>query len=191
MKKMANAANKNLYDLFTSSSIDIIRAESKTPEFSLKKSNVPEAHLKFIQELSCIMLISEEMKIIFKIHYWLSDAIQILNKVQLNRRDPLVQEYKAKDLFKEISNVIAGRIKYRLCSGGLKIVHSLPLSLDGYNQIFFPKQKLREYWCTWLLKHEKIEIVCSATTIFLSQQAIKNMCDFKLKTSKPTEVEIF
>lgn len=184
--------NQILFQIARNASLEVFQAETKNKEFETRElSTAEQGNLMFIEDISCIMLIGEEIRVVFKIHYWLENAVKILKKIHPNHPEHVVEK-KSRDYMKELSNVVAGRIKYKLLTMKCNIGQSLPINFDGFNQLFFSEKRPNEYSDAWgIMDSEHQEFICSTSIQYYKDSIINKVSSSKHDDSLPLDVELF
>ena len=136
------------------------------------------------------MLIGEEIKIVYKIHYWLDDAIEVLRKVHPSHSETIVEK-KSRDYMKELSNVTAGRMKYKLLTTNCNIGQSLPVNFDGFNQLFFSEKRNNEFSDSWAISNKQQEFIMSFSIQYYKDSILSKINESMLDDSPPPDVELF
>ena len=183
--------NKIFFQAIKSASREVFQAETKNPDFSILEFDEKDPNkLIFIQDIACIMLIGDEVKVVIKIHYWLDDAIEVLKKVHPAHSKTIVEK-KSRDYMKELSNVTAGRIKYKLLTMNCNIGQSLPVNFDGFNQLFFTEKRNNEFSDSWAITNQHQQFVMSASVQYFKDSILNKITNSMLEDSPPPDVELF
>ncbi|MFK7825104.1 MAG: hypothetical protein AB8G05_13190 [Oligoflexales bacterium] len=184
-------ANRIIFQGIRSASLEVFRAEAKCPEASIREFNDQDPNkLIYIQDIACIMLIGDEIKVVFKVHYWLEDAIKVLKKVHPAHAETIVEK-KSRDYMKELTNVTAGRIKYKLLTMNCNIGQSLPVNFDGFNQLFFIEKRNNEFSDSWAISNQKEEFIMSVSIQYYKDSILNKINDTMLQNTAPPDVELF
>lgn len=185
-------ANKTLFKCIQNSSLEVLKNESGSENFVINEKvsqNVSDLH--YYEDISCILLISQDFKIIFKTHYWLNDMLTLIKGLRPGLQES-EQEKKAKDFAKELCNIIAGKIKYQFIPLKCSIGQSLPVSLDGFNQLFFATNTKNIFTNSWVVTDQKINLCFSTTIEYYNSDIIQKICnDLNINPVSAPEVEMF
>jgi len=185
-------ANDTLFKCVQNASLEVLKSESKLPSFEISHDNAPdEKALRYYEEISCILLISQDFKLIFKTHYWLNDMTKIINNIRPGLPHASMEK-KARDFAKELCNIIAGRIKYQFVPLKCALGQSLPINLDGFNQIFFSTDNSSLFTNSWAVSDGSINLCFSTTVEYYNQDIVKKICQLlSITPTKAPEVELF
>ena len=191
MSEKFSDTNRIIFQVIKAASLEVFKAEAKSPESSIREFTKQDSDkLIYIQDIACIMLIGDELRVVFKIHYWLDDAIQILKKVHPAHSETIVEK-KSRDFMKELTNVTAGRIKYKFLTINSNIGQSLPVNFDGLNQLFFIEKRNNEFSDSWAISHEDKEFIMSVSIQYFKDSILDKINDTMLQDSAPPDVELF
>lgn len=128
---------------------------------SFLEQPVPEELRVLGHWMSVIMLTSGEMRLTFKTHFMSSDG-KILTSKSLRKPVENITQDQILDFFKEYCNMVAGKIKWLIEFNGHASGISLPLSMRGFDEVFFPSPDNRLLFLEqWGLKSELTSFVCS------------------------------
>ena len=92
---------------------------------------------------------------------------------------------------KELSNVTAGRIKYKLLTMNCNIGQSLPVNFDGFNQLFFTEKRNNEFSDSWAITNQHQQFVMSASVQYFKDSILNKITSSMLEDSPPPDVELF
>ncbi len=148
----------NLVTILKQNSLEALRAESNFEQLILQENNDLKK-LNFRDRIACIFLVGSGLQINFKLYYWLDDVVFLLQRFHRDlSRSSL--EYKARDFAKEVTNITVGRLKSLLKEGGLNLGQSLPVTIDGFNQIFSLKNLPNKLQTSWDILGPEIDFCC-------------------------------
>lgn len=118
--------------------------------------------LPFLQQMTHIMVFGPEIEVNFKTHFMLSDVRRM---TQRKTGAAEVSDIQAIDFMKEFCNVVAGKVKLTLTRGGFSLGQSLPFSILGYNEVFYPKEDRGSLQTAWRVRGRDGFFNCSATIV--------------------------
>ena len=191
MSDKFSEVNQILFRSMRSASLEVFQVEAKSPDYSILEFKEKDTDkLIYTQDIACIMLIGEEIKIVYKIHYWLDDAIEVLRKVHPSHSETIVEK-KSRDYMKELSNVTAGRMKYKLLTTNCNIGQSLPVNFDGFNQLFFSEKRNNEFSDSWAISNKQQEFIMSFSIQYYKDSILSKINESMLDDSPPPDVELF
>ncbi|NRA47055.1 MAG: hypothetical protein HRU09_19065 [Oligoflexales bacterium] len=191
MSDKFSEVNQILFRAMRSASLEVFQVEAKSPDYSILEFKEKDTDkLIYTQDIACIMLIGEEIKIVYKIHYWLDDAIEVLRKVHPSHSETIVEK-KSRDYMKELSNVTAGRMKYKLLTTNCNIGQSLPVNFDGFNQLFFSEKRNNEFSDSWAISNKQQEFIMSFSIQYYKDSILSKINESMLDDSPPPDVELF
>ena len=168
-------ANSILFSCIREASLEVMKSETKSEEFVIDEKEQPSPEqLQYFEEISCILLTSEELKIIFKAHYWLNTMKKMIKIIQPNLPAILMTK-KSRDFAKELCNIIAGRIKFQFVPLKCNIGQSLPINLDGYNQIFFITDRKDTFTTSWYVMDQNLKICFSSTIEYFNPEIVNKI----------------
>lgn len=139
----------------------------------------------FTEQITVVLISGPNTKILFKIHHWLGKTGKKENVFSQRERN------LSKDHYKEICNIIAGRIGGYLMELGCIVGQSLPVSLDGFNQVFFNRQRRNEHSVWWSLDSKVTHLMCSLNVIFHLDADVKVLLSEPHSKVKLNKIEIF
>jgi hypothetical protein len=112
----------------------------------------------------------------FKFHFAISEV-----KALLADRFPREKfsDSRIKDYMKELCNLVAGKLKSKMTHANLKMGQSLPISLIGYNEIFF-RQESDKHMFAFEIDLNNYSILCSASLEYTDDDAVQAIVDSDL-----------
>lgn len=132
--------------------------------------------LPFTQYMTNILLGGPQLEISIRFHFMLEN---INNIAKLRVGSALASSDQAIDFIKEFSNVVAGKGKTLLEGSDLFLGQSLPFCIQGYNEIFFPKQSVKSKRSAWHIKCPSGEFIASIA--IEAQNTVENSIQEDLK----------
>lgn len=167
MKDSLAIANDNIKNMVRTVIKQIAEQKFKASKVELSEGNVD--HLKFSEQMTLILLNGSKVRMFFKFHFAITEV-----KALLQERFPkeTFNDSRIKDYMKELCNLVAGKLKSKLTNANLKMGQSLPISLIGYNEIFF-RQESDKYTFAFDIKLDGHHFMGSASLEYTDDDAIQ------------------
>ena len=178
-EKMSDLISKVSKNFFLDGSFEI----SETPKACLSKV----VHKHFV---SNILICNNHIRMIYKVHYNHANSFKILSEYLKSE----VTNNKIDDFFRELCNLIGGRVKQLFQEYDFTLGISIPLTTDGFDELYFPvsfSEMSGEYF--WSLKKDKNEILMSLYVEVLQPNALDslNLTEIDVTATDEDDMEFF
>lgn len=127
--------------------------------------------LPFLQQMTHVLVTGDEIVLNFKTHFMFDDVAQMA----LRKVGAVLTKPQTIDFMKEFCNIAAGKAKTLLEATGMTLGQSLPFSIQGYNEIFYPETVRGGGTAAWRLVAPDGSITCSATVKASSAAVIESL----------------
>ncbi|MFW7380693.1 MAG: hypothetical protein ACOH5I_17905 [Oligoflexus sp.] len=174
MKDQIAIANDSILNLVRTVIQQIAEQKFKVPEVEVVDGDVEQ--LKFSEQMALILLNGPKVRMFFKFHFAITEV-----KALLQDRFPKesFNDMRVKDYMKEFCNLVAGKLKSKLSNANLRMGQSLPISLIGYNEIFF-RQESHKYTFAFNVSLNEHRFMCSASLEYTDDDAVQAIVDSDL-----------
>ena len=182
-------ASRKLFETTRSVSKDILEQHSVSLSFDIKE--LQKTRLECVEEIACILMLGDSIRLFFKAHFWIDDAKTLAEK-KYHLEKKHIQQNEALDFMKEYCNIVSGKIKYGLKTMNFDVGQSLPIALGGYQEIFFQDHKKPDFVDSWELCCNDISVYCSLYVNFLNPNLVQTLATHQGPIDvTPNEVELF
>lgn len=181
MSNQLAVANKSITDMLQKVVEGIFQQKFKvdTVEFN----DIDIGLLKFSEQMALILLNGPKLRMFFKLHFALGEVKELL-------KEPFPRESfddrRIKDYMKELSNLVAGKLKSKLANANLKMGQSLPISLVGYNEIFF-RQEAGKHTFAFEVILSGQRVLCSTSLEYTADDAVLEIAGSDMMTQDDTD----
>lgn len=117
-------------------------------------SNADYNKLQFKQHMIFIMMSGNDIKLMYSLHYMQALAAKLATH-KLDREKNQFSSNLLTAFLKEYVNIIAGNIKAMFLAEQVQIGHSLPIALQGFNELFFRENYTSDHTSCWSLKNQQ------------------------------------
>lgn len=140
--------------------------------------------------VSNILICNPQIRMIYKVHYGYEKSFEIL-------KDSLssgITNEKIDDYYREVCNLIAGRVKLIFQEHDFSLGISIPLKNDGFDELYFPVRidnLSGEYF--WNLKKDHNDILMSLYVEILQPDALDSidLSEIDVVSGDQDEMEFF
>jgi hypothetical protein len=162
---------QDLLDIIQQSSLSRLKSLSKRDDVDLLAMD--ENPLVCAHWMSLILLSGPQLRVTFKTHFMLEAAQTFACKAyQMESRE--VSQLRGKDFFREFCNLTAGHAKLVLAANDVRVGVSLPALARGFDDIFYPRDKLSAVR-HWKLVCNEASVICSVHFDIFGSVAIRKM----------------
>ena len=125
--------------------------------------------LPYYQQLAHILVSGDGIEVNFKTHFMMEDARKY---AALKLKQDVVPDYLVIDYIKEFCNLVAGKVRTSLEDSGLMLGQSLPFAIQGFNEMFYPRNGGNSIVEAWTISASCGQLMCSALVRILNNDVL-------------------
>jgi hypothetical protein len=163
-----------------------LKSSMQNPSIQIEKSDFP--HLTPGEWMSLILVSTNQFRIIFKIFFDTESVQREVNNVDLSKATELESQNILRDFMSEYCNITGGYIKTVLDKLGIKSGSSLPVTLLGFDDFFFPfANEQNSFERRWCLRGKEKTFYCSCYIVTTETKNLEKIMDFDLNEIQVVE----
>lgn len=161
-----------------------LKSLMQNSEIRAEKSDFP--HLTPGEWMSLILVSTNQFRIIFKIFFDTDSVKTEIKNINLSKFSESESQNILKDFMKEYCNMTGGYIKTVLDKLDIKAGSSLPVTILGFDDFFFPfANEQNSFERRWCLKGQERAFYCSCYVVATETKNLDRIMNFD-----PSEIQI-